>query len=345
MALLWIEGFEGFGTSTGSAPSPTDILSRKYPLVNGESGMDIETGRGGSGYCLEIGVSTGNYFQSPNLTTDPTCVVGAAVRVPTMPSGLNLLLALYDGTTLGMNIRMDTDGTLKAYRGVTLVGSTVSALTTNTWYYLEFKIYTHNSAGTIDINVNGTSWLSLTSQDTAQAALTYHTAFRLQAPSLNTSWDDVYFLDATGSANNDLLGNRKVVAIAPGSAGDSTDWTPSAGSNYQNVDDGALLDEDTTYNETSTDNHQDLYNYANLPSDIATVDGVQITSEGRVTTGSMDLSAVIKTGTTTSVGSPESITSTTYVTTVRVAEQDPDTAAAWTPGGVDGAQFGVKANT
>lgn len=344
MALLWIEGFEGFGSSTGSAPSPTGIISRKYPLINGESGMDVETGRGGSGYCLEI-VDPLYYLQSPNLTTDPTCVVGFAVKVTSLPSSLTQLVALYDGTTLGMNIYMDSDGTLHAYRGVTYVGETVSALTTATWYYIEFKIYTHNSAGTVDINVNNTSWLSMTGQDTAQAALTYHTAFRLKAPSLFTFVDDVYFLDGTGSANNDMLGNRKVVAIAPGSAGDSTDWTPSAGSNYQNVDEGALLDEDTTYNETSTNNHQDLYNYANLPGDIASVDGVQITSEGRVTTGSMDLSAVIKTGTTTSVGSADTITSTTYVTTVRVAEQDPDTAAAWTPSGVDGAQFGVKANT
>ncbi len=345
MALLWIEGFEGFGSSLGSAPSPTDILSRKYPLINGESGMDIETGRGGSGYCIEIGGSTGYYFQCPNLTTDPTCVIGAAVKIPSLPASLNLTISLYDGTTLGMNIRMETDGTLSAYRGVTLVGTTVLALTTNTWYYIEFKVYVHDSAGTVDINVNGSSWLSLTGVDTRQATMTYHTAFRLGAPSLDTSWDDVYFLDGTGSANNDLLGNRKVVAIDPGSAGDNSDWTPSAGSNYQNVDEGSLLDEDTTYNETSTDNHQDLFNYGNLPGSVSSVDGVQINTEGRVTSGSMDLSAVIKTGTTTSVGSPVAVASTNYITTVRVAEQDPDTAAAWTPSGVDGAQFGVKANT
>ncbi len=345
MALLWIEGFEGFGSSIGSAPSPTGILSRKYPLVSVESGMDIETGRGGSGYCIEIGLSTNYYFQSPNLTTDPTCVFGGAVKLPTLPTGLNLLLGLHDGATLGMNIRLETDGTLKAYRGVTLVGTTVSSLTTATWYYVEFKVYVHNSAGTVDINVNGASWLSLTGIDTAQASIAYHTAFRLHSPSLNTSWDDVYFLDATGSENNDLLGNRQVVAIYPGSAGDSTDWTPSAGSNYQNVDEGALLDEDTTYNETSTDNHQDLYNYGNLPASVSSVDGIQINFDGRVTTGSMDVSAVIKTGTTTSVGSAVTVTSTDYITTVRVAEQDPDTAAAWIPSGVDGAQFGVKANT
>ena len=136
-----------------------------------------------------------------------------------------------------------------------------------------------------------------------------------------------------------------VAAIHPDGAGDTTQWTPSAGSNYQNVDEGGLLDEDTTYNSTSDDADQDLYTFANLAGAVTTVAGLQIMVEPRVDAGSMDVSTVVKTGTTTSVGSPSTITSTVYVTTTRLLEEDPDTAAAWIPSGVNGAQFGIKANT
>lgn len=341
MALLWIEGFEGFGTSTGVAPSPTDMLSRKYTVAN-ESRMDIETGRDGVGYCLEIYYNA-DYIQSPNLTTNATCVLGVAIKVESLTAE-NPLFTLYDGITKGVGVHIETDGTLSIYRGLTLLGTSTNALSVGIWYYLELKVFTNNVSGTAELKVNGASWLSLTSQDTQAGSNAYHTAFRLGI--LNyayVSFDDLYFLDASGTINNDFLGNQKVLALDPSAAGDDTDWTPSAGSNYQCVDDGALLDEDTTYNETSTSTDQDLYNYENLPADVNTVNGVQINTEVKVTAGSMDIENVIKTGTTTDVGTAETITSTTYVSSHRVEELDPDTAAAWTPSGVDGAQFGIKA--
>jgi hypothetical protein len=152
-------------------------------------------------------------------------------------------------------------------------------------------------------------------------------------------------LNGSGSVNNDFLGNRKVVALNPDGAGDDTDWTPSAGSNYQNVDDGGLTDDDTTYNETSTDTHQDLYTYDDLPGDAASIDGVQVVTEVRITSGQMDISNVIKSGTTEDAGSATTITDTSWGTVNRIEEQDPDTATAWTPSGVNAAQFGILANT
>jgi hypothetical protein len=343
MALLWIEGFEGFGSSVGGAPSPSGIVSRKYPVISGESGFDIETGRDGVGYCIEIADYL-SYLRSPNLTTNATCVLGVAVKINAHPSTQRDLLQLYENSNRGMNIKLNPDGTLTIENNVTDLGTTTSSLTINTWYYIEFKVLTNNTTGTAEIKVNGTSWLALTNQDTQPGTNAYHTAFQFQPPfGVTTLYDDVYFLDGSGSANNDFLGNRKVLALDPDSAGDTTQWTPSAGSNYQNVDDGALCDEDTTYNETSTSTDQDLYNYDALPSTVTQVHGLQINNETRVTAGSMQLASVIKTGTTTDVGSNDSITSTTYVSTQRVSEQDPDTASAWTKSGVDGAQFGIKA--
>jgi len=139
MALLWIEGFEGFGTSVGGAPSPAGIMSRKYPVINGEAGFDIETGRDGIGYSLEI-LDYLSYIQSPNLTTNATCVLGVAVKLPGFPSTQRDLVALYDGAIKGMNIKINPDGTLTIENSTTDLGTTVNALTVDTWYYIEFKV-------------------------------------------------------------------------------------------------------------------------------------------------------------------------------------------------------------
>ena len=37
MALLWIDGFDNYGTTIGGAPSPTGILNRKYATVFGDN--------------------------------------------------------------------------------------------------------------------------------------------------------------------------------------------------------------------------------------------------------------------------------------------------------------------
>ncbi len=344
MSLLWIEGFEGFGDTAGIAPQPTGIMSRKYPIINRENFFDMETGR--NGWCVEI-VGTTDYFQTPFLTTNATLVCGLAFQLPVaLPASFATnIMYFYEGSNEGVNIRVETDGKIGAYRFNTLLGTSSNGLGSGQWYYIELKVLTNNSTGTVEVKVNGSTWLNLTSQDTQPGSNAWHDAVRIGTVNADSRFDDMYILDGSGSANNDFLGNRRVVALDPDGAGVATDWTPSAGSNYQNVDDGDEVDEDTTYNETSTDADDDLYTYGNLPGVTASVDGIQITAETRVTAGSMDLSNLIRTGSTIYPGAANTITSTSYVTATRIEEEDPDTAAAWTPAGVNGAQFGIRANT
>ncbi len=232
MALLWIEGFEGFGTSTGVAPSPVGIIERKYPNTYAVSSMTIETGTYGK--CLEIPEDVLGSIRTPDLTTNNTLVIGCAIKWAALPSVTpDETFSFYDGTTRGINLRVDTDGKLSVYRSNTLLGTSTNTINISTWYYVELKILTHNSAGTVDLKINGTSWLSLSSQDTQQGENAYHTAFQLGYSTTEIiQYDDIYVLDGSGSINNDFLGRRQVQAIRPNSAGDSTQWDPSAGANY-----------------------------------------------------------------------------------------------------------------
>jgi hypothetical protein len=340
MALLWIEGFEGFGTS--STPSPTGIVSRKYSVA-AENAMTVQTGRTG-GYALRM-VNANCSFKTSALTTDDTMIVGAGVRSSNIASAANQpIIMMVDGVTAGMQVHINGDGTLTVKRGTTVLGTSTNNMSSNTWYYIEFKVVCHNSTGSYELRVNDTNWLSATGIDTQIGSNAYHDVVKFTGSNFTSSidFDDIYVCDSTGTRNNNFLGNVKVLAIRPDSAGDDTDWTPDAGANYAAVDE-VVLDEDTTFVETSGSGDQDLYNYGSLAAS-GVIKGLQIVTETRVTDAtSFDLNAVIKSGTTEDAGSSETITSTSYVTHTRVAETDPDTSDTWQASAVNSCQFGIKA--
>ena len=340
MGLLWIDGFEGYGSSVGGAPAPTGIIGRRYPTISGESGMDIETGRYGD-YCLEI-IDYLAYLQTPHLTTDATLVWGAAVKMTGFAVTPRQLVDFFALTQLGMNLRTQSDGTLTMYLNTTPLATSLAQLATGIWQYLEVKIVTHDSAGSYEVRLNGVDILSDSGLDTQADGTAYHTGVRLRTGfGITTQWDDMYILDGTGSANNDFLGNRQVCPLRPDGDGSTNDWTPLSGNNSENVDE-VQLDEDTSYNETNTLNDVDYYDYA-AASGLTTIDGVQITSEVKVTAGSMDFVTLIKSDAAEVESNPETITSTSYITKTHLIEEDPNTNTAWTQTGLNAAEFGVRA--
>ncbi len=338
MALLWIEGFEGFGTTTGVAPLPTGVIGRKYPIQD-ESAMRIENGRTG-GRCIEI-QTNGDWIKSGNLTTNGTMVVGLAFKLSDRPSSSGVILGLYDGATLGINIRISSiDGTVQILRGATVLEISSRLTVPDTWYYLELKVVCSDT-GSYEVRINGETWLEDTGPvDTKEGSNDYHTAFRLDCP-LGTSsfFDDLYVLDGTAGLS-DFLGTQRVVAINP-DGDDTVTWDRSAeATNREVVDDGFVID-NTDYVYTATLPEQDLYDYESVSATV--VNGIQIMTETNMDEGSCDLSAVVKSATTESVGPANTVIVSSDVTHVRVVEDDPNAAAPWTETTLNAAKFGVKA--
>ncbi len=339
MALLWIEGFEGFGDTIAAAPSPAGIIGRKYPVINRESFMKVASGR--NGFALKIKDVT-DHIQSPNLTTDRWLTMGCAIKVLNSPIADTQLFAFYEGSNLGVNLKMNSDGTISVLRFSTVIGTTVNSLSINTWYYIELQVYTDQSPnGSVELRVNEDVWFQNLACDTQEGANDYHTAFRVGVTDEETLFDDIYLLDSTGSINNDFLGTRKVSAIRPNASGDDTDWTPDSGNNYDRVNE-VELDEDISYVETGTTTNQDLYNY-DPTVNVTSIDGIQIIVEVKATSGSMELQNVTKSGATESTQSCGTIISTDYGTCSTLRELNPDTSLPWTPAEIDAAQFGIKA--
>ncbi len=74
----------------------------------------------------------------------------------------------------------------------------------DTWYYIELKVKCHATLGTFDLHVDGTSVLSGSGLNTKIGSHLYHDRFLLQGFYNAPIFDDLYFLDSSGSANNDF---------------------------------------------------------------------------------------------------------------------------------------------
>jgi len=341
MAMLWIEGFEGFGTTVGGVPAPSGIVARKYATVDTESFLDVEAGRF-AGYGLQL-TSNGQRIRSVNLTTNATVVLGAAVQFTTIPTAADFIM-LFDDATQGMTVRITTGGELEVRRGVTQLAITSGlGLVAATWYYVEFKVTCNATTGSYELRVDGSAVLSGSGVNTKAGSHDYHNCFQLYcATGSIPTFDDLYFLDSTGSQNNDFLGNCRVEAIFPDADGGTTQWTPSSGTDHYALVDEAECNDDAEYVEDDISDHKDLYDYASLQYVTGGIKGLQVNTQARITDAtSFDLKTTCHSGTTDSDDAGQALAAS-YADYRRIVELDPDTAAAWTVSGVNAAQFGVK---
>lgn len=343
MALLWLEGFEGFNAS-GSALH-TD-LGRKYPGSTFNNAK-VETGRFVQGANAISGGSSGGVLQlfTPDFASAGTqYVMGAALKWREWPSGSgHPFLALFDGSTRQCGVWAKPNGILAFKRGSTELEEATTQLTIGQWYFIEMKVTIGNS-GSYEVKVDGITVMSDTGVDTQESATAQATKAALEFDNITTFgkqqiMDDVYILDQSGTKNNDFLGDCLVEDNFPDGDGDLTEWTPESGpTHYVKINDPEP-DDDSHYVESATLGDQELVDVNNLAS-INNVFGVQINVVAKQTAGE-DLKILIKSGTTTSADAGQAVDSS-YEELVRVEEDDPDTGAAWTASGVNSAQFGVE---
>jgi hypothetical protein len=339
MSLLWVDSFDHYTT-----------VVHKYPSEGGNP--TIISGGRNSTQCFHTStsISTGKWAERTIGGTAVTIVTGAAFRFLNTAGTTPALFTFHEGATIHVDLRLVT-GTqvLRVTRNGTQIGSDgTTVLSLDTWYYIEFKATIHDTTGSFSVHVNGVneSMGTQTNIDTRNAGTPLVDRVRLGgAVSTGLSWDadDWYVLNSSGSApNNDFLGDIRVAAVLPSGAGNSTQWTPSAGSNFQNVDE-TPPDDDTTYNSEATASDKDTFAMGNIPSTPTTIYGVMQGARHRKDdAGSRTLRQVVRSGGTDYEGSDISVSDTYQFTFEPVRETDPNTAAAWTESGFNAVEAGYK---
>jgi hypothetical protein len=342
MALLWLDGFEGYGETIDANPAPSGVLQGKYCPASSTNTMLIRAGRHG-GFAIYYGSST-NELRTPHLTTHDTMIVGCGFYRSTLDACA--IMSFIDTGTLGMWLRVKQEtGELELLRGGATLIATTSGLNIglSNWHWIEMKIKCHSSAGEYEVRVGGETVLSATGVNTKEGSNDYHDTFGFRpVPSEAPMYDDLYVCDGSGSINNDFLGDCKIVRIDP-DGDDTTNWgtsTPSA-NHYENISE-VEGDEDTSYIEETASSTLDLFDYEAVAG-LGTIYGVQICTQCRESdAASHSLITPIESGGNQYDDSAQVVGTPDYITAVRVAGTDPDTSSLWTMSGLNAAKFGVK---
>lgn len=259
---------------------------------------------------------------------------------------------LYALSSLGaehMSLRITSGNKLAFYRGGTLLDSSTSTFSVDTWYYVEVKMTVSDSISTDDciLKVNEVEEINL-SATTDTNNLTYTAFNSLSFYGTTTTYiDDVYICDDTGSVNNSFLGDCVVTCLRPNGNGNSSDWDGSDGNqvnNYELVDES--YPDDTDYIEAQNTTESDLFTYGDLATGVADIKGVQVvTAIQKTSPGARFFKHQCRSGGTTYTNSDERSVTEDMLMQSNMYETDPDTATAWTKAGVDGVEFGIVLST
>ncbi len=342
MALLWVDGFDNYGTTTGSAPSPAGIVVRNYIMSQGtEASTYIRAGRTGL-YSLDLGVWNAN-IRKATTTTNSTLIVGLAFKIATSFDAAQPFLQLMDEGTIGLGLYINSNGTIFLKAGSTTVETSTYALTVGTWAYLELKV-TCSSATNYSYEVRVGQTTIMSGSDTHKTgAHSYHNGVTLYGYSWHYGMtvDDFYICDGSGSYNNDFLGNIVVQLVYPDGDASPNEFTTSSGTDHYSRVNEAVSDT-TTYLEDTVTGHRELFTFQDVLS-IGVIKGVVVSVEsGETDTTPYNYKIQCVSGATTADGATQLAGSSTYSTRNEIFETDPTTAALWTESGFNAAKFGFK---
>ena len=352
MALLYFEGFEGYTNFTQMMGVSNDIIAS----IDGNPNYDVidSIGRNGRGYSNN---HYNGHFDIVLANPYTTFIMGFACKVSTgTPTYYSRENPIWSFSTLGgfnenyrqLGFYMKADREVEVWcqdpQYGSLLGTTSGInLGTNQWRYIEIKFTIDNSAGEVIVRSDQSVVLSVSGVDTQKQGSANIQGIRLKAcySNIMAYYDDLYMCDATGSKNNNFLGDVKVICLRPDSAGTYSQFTPSAGSNYENVDDSYGHDSDTTYNEADTIGYKDTYNLEAATSVTGEIKGIRPQIVLRKTdVGATRARIITKAGSTEELGSRINV-SDSYTFETEVYEDNPDDSAAWEVADLNSLEVGV----
>lgn len=318
-----------------------------------------------SGSNLTIGSGSGrfgngaSYFDDGSnfswvvLPEDDTWTVGFALKPVQLNTTTFMLFRELAANVTHVDLGVDGANRIKACRNGTTLGTGTTVMNTAVWYYIEIQFTVHDSAGTVEVRVNGVPEITLTGQDTRNGGTGIIDQLYCRGiGGIGTGlWhlDDLYVLDSvdsgvSGKPNNDFLGDIRVEATLPNGNGNSSQLDGSDGNstdNYLLVDEAAQ-DGNTTYVESTSPGDKDTYAFGDLSAVVAgSIYGVQILPFSRKTeAGTRTICTVARHSGTEEDGDDHGL-STSYQYFRSIREEKPG-GGGWALSEFNNAEFGVK---
>lgn len=350
MALLFFESFAKYKTgSTGW----TEFCSDNPDYTNGGTSLVSMQSAGGrfGDTCLAYSSTSSRDISLPfrdGAASGTVVIMGALVKhtaAPTIQQAKELFCVT---TGLATNIKSVR---LNVYPGyIELMDSTGAIVGTafgpflqiDQWSLVELKVDCVNS-GTATVRVNGATVISVSTTDFLNVSATVPNVVRLFDGVTFMYCDYFYVSDDSGSAPfNNLLGDMRIETVVPDADGTTANWTASAGSNYQCVDDAlGSYNDDTDYISSST---TDQDNYVSMGTLSAASGDILFSLHTALARNDGSGSIAVLTDSNGTIVATGDLTLTTaYAWKRKFDFVDPDTSSAWasvTP--LNAAEWGVR---
>jgi hypothetical protein len=229
--------------------------------------------------------------------------------------------------------------------GTVLATSGVVAPTASTWYHIQVKIVVHNTAGSVELRVNGSG----TNDFTATGLNTRNTTANFYANTLNfvssstasDMIDDFYVFNDQGIQPNTWQGDVYATKLMPISDV-ATTWTRNGGTNNCLAVDDPKQDGNTTYVATDGVNNVDTYAISALATTPESIIAVTLRYMTAIdAAGPHIVNASITSGATTAFIPDYSVTGV-YTYQQRVFATDPNTSAPWAAEPVNNLLLNIK---
>ena len=241
----------------------------------------------------------------------------------------------------------NANGTITVRRGsgagvILGTSSLSSVLNLNAWNRVALKASISSTVGVVGIQINGVTVLTLTGQNTQTSGVQDIGICRWVAgfPGVTEYLQSVYINDATGSFNNDYMGDLSwgvANASRPGSFAQFAN--NGAATNWQCMAD-VTPDDLTTYVSDSTPGHRTSVGYAAVAS--GTIPAiVHISRVAKSDAGSRTFAQTLRSQTTDIIG-PTKAPTTSLSYYMQIVETDPVTGVPWTTGAANAVEGGIE---
>lgn len=349
MALLWMDGFDHYGTgSVGEANAQDGVWAQ---LV----ACSIVNTRSRTGSCslrangTLAGLGARRVFPGG---TKPIVGIGYALWMDDLPTSDNSqqIFSVHNAANEArVSIGMDTTGRATLHLGqinsVPVFTTEAPVFVTGAWQFLEARF---DTAGSVEFRINGVTVINesgLTLPNTGAFAQVVIGPRSFVGSGHQPMWiDDIFCWDTAGSYNNDFIGDRRVRTVFPDGDESPQEWTPvGAAMGYECIDD-AVPDDDSTYLlaeplDSTSPPMPTVSRFAMgaIPEEVAGISAVQTYVRSRKTeAGDCNIQVGLVSGGQEAVGADRPITSV-WTYWMDVFEVDPNTGAPWTQAALDAA--------
>ena len=295
MGQVFLESFDHLDVADFTKKWTSSVVAGGTPV------LAISAGNGGHGSAslrftgADVSHAVFRTCSAP-APSGPTCIFGCLFKINTLVLSTSTTEGNNSSLIFGVRLagvtmvwfQLNTDGTISALRGTSVLATSTFALSTGVAYYLEFKITISNTLGVVKFWLNGVLDATLDVTGTGGSPLDTNNggatdtwnAIKLgsvntNGPALVMDYDDIYLFDGSGSYNNDVVGPQRIDAIFATAEGATINGTPSTGTDNSALVDEAAANGDTDYVTLAAAGDLDTYVMQNHPVPGASITGMQ----------------------------------------------------------------------